>query len=352
MKILYVDINTLGHHISYISALINGLDNEVVAVLPEKIEGLSCKQYKYKTSDRKNGKRSLGQYKKWLNEILDIANLEKPDVIHFLYGDFFYRYFGYGLRKFKKYKTIVVFHALRYGFLNVLSAKCIASCVDRVVVHSEYLINRFRSYGKTNGVHIEYPNFNKYSCEKNESKDFFGLDSEIPVLGCIGETRFEKGLDILLEALKFVKKPFQLLVAGKPVHFEEDFIKELVVEYEENTRLLLKFLSDEELAKALQATDIIVLPYRKNFNAASGPLIEGVSLGKCIVAPKHGNLGDVVTQNHLGYIFESEDIQSLAETIEKTLETEFILDSVYKSHQETLELSHFLKSYDYMYKNF
>ena len=59
MKIVYIDTNTLGHHVSYISALsgING--NEVVAILPENVETLSCRQYKYETQDRKNDKRSF-----------------------------------------------------------------------------------------------------------------------------------------------------------------------------------------------------------------------------------------------------------------------------------------------------
>lgn len=351
MKIVYVDTDISGHHISYISALVNGLDNDVVAILPEEVNDLSCKQYTYTTSDWKNGKRSFSQYRKWLDEIYSIIEIEKPDIVHFLYGDFFYRFFGLGLKKFKKYKTVVIIHGLRYGFLNVTSAKMISSFVDKVVVHSEYLKNRFINYGRKNGVHIEYPNFNEKECKPDEARECYNLKPGIPVLGCIGETRTEKGLDILLEALKAVKKPFQLLVAGKPIDYDEEFIKEATKSYKENVHIKLCFLSDDELNKALHSSDIIVLPYRKSFNAASGPLIEGVSINKCIVAPSHGNLYDVVTKNHLGYTFESENVSSLTEVIERVLDNDFIPDENYKKHQEKLKVSYFLKSYDELYKN-
>ena len=62
----------------------------------------------------------------------------KEDILN---GDFFYRYFGYGMRKFKKYKTVDTMHCLREGFLNILSAKAIASSVDAVVLHSDLQYN-------------------------------------------------------------------------------------------------------------------------------------------------------------------------------------------------------------------
>ncbi len=351
MKIVYIDTNTLGHHVSYISALsgING--NEVVAILPENVETLSCRQYKYETQDRKNDKRSFSQFRKWINEIYFIVEKENPDVVHFLNGDFFYRYFGYGMKKFKKYKTVVTMHCLRDGFLNILSMKAIASSVNAVVLHSEYLKNRLMEYGKDNGVHIEYPNFRINNCTTDEAKDFFNLSKEIPVLGCIGETRHDKGLDILLSALQFVTEPFQLLVAGRPVHFDEQFISENAKKYSENVHCLLKFLSDEEFQYALNATDIITIPYRKEFNAASGPLGEGAGLRKCIVGPCHGNLGDTIEKNHLGYTFLSEDIKSLAETLNKALKTEFKPDEKYKEYKNSLDVESFLKSYTELYNS-
>jgi len=351
MKIVYIDTNTLGHHVSYISALANTPGNEVVAILPEKVDALSCKQYKYETPDRKNNKRSFSQFRKWINEIYAFVEKENPDIVHILNGDFFYRYFGYGIKKFKKYKTVVTMHCLRDGFLNILSAKAIASSAHAVVLHSEYLKNRLSEYGRSNGVHIEYPNFRENNCDKDKAKEYFNLKPDIPVLGCIGETRHDKGLDILLDALNDVTEPFQLLVAGRPVHFDEAYITESTKKYAGNVHLLLKFLSEDELVFAMNASDIIVLPYRSVFNAASGPLGEGVALEKCIVGPSHGNLGDTVKKNHLGYTFNSEDKASLAATLNEVLKNNFEIDEKYNNYKNSLNVESFLKSYNDLYNN-
>lgn len=351
MKIVYIDTNTLGHHLFYIGALSTLEGNEAVAVLPEKVDSLKCKQYKYETEDRKNGKRSFSQYRKWIKEISRFVEAENPDVVHILNGDFLYRYFGFGLSKFKKYKTVITFHCLRDGFLNKLSAKAIASSVNAVVLHSEYLKNKLLSYGKTNGVHIEYPNFTTKSCNKTIAREYFNLKSDVPVLACIGETRSDKGLDILLEALNTVTEPFQLLIAGRPVHFDENFIAEKTEKYQNNVHTALRFLTDEELTYAMNATDIIVLPYRKVFDAASGPLGEGVVLEKCIVGPSHGNLNDTITKNHLGYTFESENSTALSNVLNDVLKKEFCVDKSYEKYKNSLNAEAFLESYKNLYNN-
>ncbi|MBQ6935037.1 MAG: glycosyltransferase [Clostridia bacterium] len=351
MKIVYIDTNTLGHHLFYIGALSEIEGNEVVAVLPEKTDYLQCKQYKYETEDRKNGRRSFSQYRKWIKELYGIVKAENPDIVHILNGDFFYKYFGFGLRKFKKYKTVITFHCLRDGFLNKLSVKSIASCVNAVVLHSEYLKDKLSAYGKTNGVHIEYPNLTTKTCDRNKARTYFDLKDNIPVLACIGETRYDKGADILLEALNNVTESFQLLIAGRPVHFDEKYIREKTQKYSESVHTALKFLSDDELMYALNAADIIVLPYRKVFDAASGPLGEGVVLEKCILGPNHGNLNDTITMNHLGYTFESENSDSLSEVINEVLKKDFVIDDNYKNYKDSLNVESFLKNYKNLYNN-
>ena len=51
MKVLYVDIETGGHHQTYLKALMDIPGKENVLVLPEKIEGLNAKQYVFRKTD-------------------------------------------------------------------------------------------------------------------------------------------------------------------------------------------------------------------------------------------------------------------------------------------------------------
>lgn len=343
MKVLFVDISTSGHHLTYLSALALQKDIEPVLVLPEKVD-MDCKQYVVARD-----KHTLSAMNAWLKNVLLVAQKEKPDIIHFLYGDIFYRFFGFGLGQFKKFKTVVTLHWVKTGFVERISTKMLCTKMDRVVVHSEYIRQVLQSYGVKNAVHIEYPQFNELKIPKEDACQYFGLEKDVPVIACIGNTRYDKGLDILLEALKRVNAPFRLLIAGKAEAFDEDYIAQHIAGYEERVTRCLYFLSDEELSNALCASDLIVLPYRKKFDGASGPLGEGVALGKCIVGPNHGTLGYTIEQNHLGYTFESENADDLAHTLDIALQEKFYRDEVYSSYKNSLRVDYFKDKYQRVY---
>lgn len=200
---------------------------------------------------------------------------------------------------FKQFYAMVVHIPISYG-----------------VVHTESLEKMLLEMGIKNVKHIEYPQFQKIAVPSTEdARKQLRLKEDIPVLLALGATRDDKGLDILLDALNFVNHDFQLLIAGKEESFSEEFIDEHTKKYSTKVTKLLKFLDDYEFAECLSAADFVVLPYRKCFDGASGPLGEGVVLGKTIIGPNHGSLGDIIEKNHLGYIFEAENINSLAKVI-------------------------------------
>ena len=341
MKILYIDTACDGHHITYLSELVSNSENEAVVIWPEEISNITCKQYVI-------GKEN---YFLWLKNIKRIVKEENPEIVHFIYGDVFYRYFGIGLGLFKRYKTILTLHWLRNGFLRRLSAKVFCNKVDKTVVHSEYIKQELMALGAKNIEHIEYPQFNQITVDKKSACDFWGLSAEIPTIACVGNTRYDKGLDILLEALKNVNKPFQLLVAGKAESFDETYIITTAEPYEDKLFLHLDYLTDEEFANAVAAADIIALPYRKIFNGASGPLGEGVWLNKCIVGPSHGTLGYTIEKNHLGYIFEAENVAALTFELNKALNNMFVADDVYSRYRISLNPNKFSQQYKKTYQN-
>ena len=95
-------------------ALTNINNKENILVLPQKLPDFDNKQYVFSKMDFYNKK--LGAYLRWIKEIKKIIKKEQPDVVHFLYGDVFYKYFGLGLEGLKrKYKVINTVHALKKG---------------------------------------------------------------------------------------------------------------------------------------------------------------------------------------------------------------------------------------------
>jgi len=348
MKIVYVDTSITGHHIPYMSSLISAnTEADFVLITPEKISNLVCKQYvcnKFKSKDP-------FAYIMWMREVCKIVKKENPNIVHFLYGDVFYRYFGVCLSMLKRYKTIVTLHWARTKKIEVFSTKRLCKKVSQVVVHSEYIKHLFeQEYNIHNVCHIEYPQFNSIKCDKKQACDFWGISDKITTIACIGNTRYDKGLDLLLEALKPVKKPYQLLVAGKAEAFDEKYIRDNVVG-SEKVKTHLEYLSDDELAYAIGAADIIALPYRRSFNGASGPLGEGVALNKCIIGPKHGVLGYTIERYHLGYVFDTENLESLSEVLERAVEQDFVCDDQYIKYQKMLDKNDFNSKYSALYLN-
>lgn len=347
MKLVLVDTSVTGHHVPYLQALSN-LADETIAILPEELPSLSIPQRI--CAFPHGSKRRFSDFLKWANAVKHIVDQEKPDIVHFLMGDDFYRFFGAGLCLFARYKVVVTLHWMRSGFAGRLSTKFIAWHSDSVIVHSEYIQQKLSSYGIRNAVHIEYPQFGTTFYPKEEARAYWQLRQDTPVIACVGGTRFDKGLDILLEALKKVEKPFQLLIAGKAEHFSEDFIREHTQSYSDCVHLHMRFLTDEELASAVCAADVIALPYRRKFDGASGPLGDGVVHSKMIVGPNHGNLGDTISRNHLGYTFETENPDSLAEVLNRALGEKWEPDELYAEYQKMISADRFQARYSVLYR--
>lgn len=342
MKIIYVESNTYdGHHLYYLNKLVEG-NEEAKLVVPKKVDGIpDDRQYivGYPSSNRK-----FFVYRKWLNEVYAVIKKEKPDIVHFLYGDIFYRFFGFGLKK--KHKTIVTFHQVRRGKLRDVSLKHIFRCISLGIVHTTGLLQELKAIGIRNIAQIEYPNFTMNRTQTaQESKEFFSLPEGKRVIGAIGGTRHDKGLDMLLEALKRVQTPFHLLIAGTVNSFDETFIKERISDYQENVTLYLKYLDDDEYYHAVNASDIVALPYRRIFDGASGPLTDGAVKEKTIIGPSHGSLGKIIKDYHLGYTFESENVASLSEAIERALSEDFAYDDKAKEYVKKIDPERFKNNY-------
>jgi hypothetical protein len=92
MKILFVDTNLSGHHMSYMQTLTNNCRINMVYLLPFKPKELPGKVYTHKFGTQ--GKKSFFQYSLWLFCIRKIVKKENIDLIHFLYSDSMYRYAG------------------------------------------------------------------------------------------------------------------------------------------------------------------------------------------------------------------------------------------------------------------
>lgn len=350
MRIMMVDTSLKGHHKPYLKVLVENIKHDMIAVLPEIDNDIECNQIIYSTPVV--NKRTLFSYLKWIKELQFIAIENNVDVIHFLYGDFLYRYFSLGLSMLKDFKTVVTFHHMPEDKIRLRSVMRIFKKISIGVIHTKYIQNLLIENGIKNVKQIEYPNFHetqRSDMNPDVTKPIFNMNA--PVIAAIGETRENKGLDILLEALNEVKQPFNLLIAGKEVYFTREFIEGKIANYSNNVKIILKYLSDDELKLCYEYSDIIVLPYKKSFGGASGPLVEGVWYRKIIIGPNYKSIGEIIKQHHLGYVFEVENSESLAMAIEKALKQTNNQHEKYEKFRESLSVENFVLEYCTLYSN-
>lgn len=340
---LFVDSSVDGHHTPYLNALVEAAGDSCGAILPEKIVSRKpLNQYIYAKNIR-----SLGGYISWMTYIAQIAEEKDYQIIHFVYGDMLYRFFGLGLNKLSKWKLLVTFHQFRYSGIRDLSLKRIFSRIDLGIVHTQHLLGHTRSLAISNARLITYPVFEALTMpDKNRLmaiRKSLNIEESDKVLLALGGTRLDKGLDILMKALHQVHSPFIVLIAGKAEDFTREEILSMGKPYQSQLRLQLHYLTDDEVNSFVMISDVIVLPYRRVFDGASGPLGLGVLAKKIIVGPNHGSLGEIQSVNHLGFQFETENTDDLASAISRALMWEELPDKKYLQYREALKPSYFIQ---------
>ncbi|MGL4865374.1 MAG: glycosyltransferase [Cetobacterium sp.] len=297
-------------------------------------------------------KKKIIVYFKSRKEIINYFIAQKTDL-HLLYIDNLYLYPL--LKKIaKKIKILGTLHFVPENRLKQLLLKNFSKRISLIVVHSDVLKQKLLKIGIENVEVVHYPSFYDYSSTKSkeELKKQMKLEKKI-ILTALGGTRSDKGLDILLEAFKYLnselKEKIVLNIAGKEEAFKKDFIAQKSKENKINTREKYGFLTDEEFMENVLLTDIMVLPYRKKFGGNSGPMTEAIVNKIPCITPKGLNIGDLTEKYDLGLTFECENPKSLAETIEKIILNKEKNEFFTSDYHKKLTVENFLRSYEDIY---
>lgn len=145
-----------------------------------------------------------------------------------------------------------------------------------------------------------------------------------------GNSRIEKGLDLLLEAVADTggQEEFLLLVAGKMKPQQEELYRAVAERSgsSDRVRFDIKFVSDEEALAYYAASDLVVVPYRKVYE--SGVTIMAMSLGRAVLVSNLEPLMESIGQREAGMVFQSDDSAALTEALRKAMHQRGSLDSV------------------------
>lgn len=289
----------------------------------------------------------------WIRQVKVIDN-RGGVIVHILYGDLYYGIpFVRRLGK-SKQKFVITMHSCPEGKTKRKFIRNYLSKADKVIVHSEYNLEQLKSLGLHNIVKIDYPTFYDYTIldNRNMLREKRGVNKGDLVLGALGSIRDDKGLDILLEAFKFIpstiKENIILNIAGSPGFLHENEIVAKCKEYGIRNILTVRGLTDKEFMENVVICDYMVMPYRKRMTANSGPMTEAIVNSIPCIVPDYGNIADIARKYNVGVCFKSEDSRSLAETIISEYEhpSKFSFE-----YGKQLTIDNFIKQHIELYKS-
>lgn len=326
-----IDNSIEGHHSIYQKCLSKIKNTKLIV----KEVNLSLKKNKFK----------------FLKKILEIIEIEKNEDIHFLTLDYLYKYPL--LKKLNKNRIVIgTLHKEPNTYLKKILLKNFSRKITKIVVHSEFTKDELNKIGVFNVEVVEYPSFYDYSKFKRENlKKKENLEKKI-VISCLGGTRFDKGLDILLEAFEYIEEEVKskviLNIVGKEEYFQKSYINKMAKKNNINLREKYNFVTDEEFMKNVLLTDIMIMPYRKIFGGNSGPMTEAIVNKIPSIVPSNSNIGNLVQKYDLGETFEVENSKDLGRVLSKMIKEK--REYFKTEYDKKLTVDNFIKKHRKLYE--
>lgn len=260
-----------------------------------------------------------------IKEILAID----PDVIH-VHGTYLpYSKMVTSLKKINKYPIILTVHGsilqesrltskskaiYYYRFLKLIPELYFENKVvkeaDKVIVVSDPLKKIVGSVLNGNSNIIVIPNGVNFDHFQTNSLTNCLIHPSILFLGRLVTV---KGCDLLIKAIPLIKKKIpdiHIYIAGDGNQLSalEGMVSELNIS---DNVSFLGHISGEKKISVLKSADVCVFPSR--YESFSIVALEAMACGKPVVASNVGGVPYLVTDGQTGYLFDSENIQQLAE---------------------------------------
>ena len=106
------------------------------------------------------------------------------------------------------------------------------------------------------------------------------------------------------------------------------FIKKLLIKiiYRDHCILHTRFIEHDDVAHYYCASDLVVLPYKKIYQ--SGVLMMALSYERPALTSDLPPLKEVINDNQNGFLFKTEDVDSLANNLDRILSDKNLLEQV------------------------
>ena len=239
------------------------------------------------------------------------------------------------------FKVVTTLHEIwepgnppRFGKLGVLYATLVNEFVfsfsDSLVVLSESAGDRLAEQGVPNSkiILVHHGSNMPTFIDKIECKKIIGLNGKIKIITLLGHIKKSKGHDLLIKVARYLSRDTIVLIAGD-AYGDEDrrYLEELKRDAFERI-VFHGFVEDNEMPVILNATDIMVLPYRET--TQSGILNLSLAYGIPSVASDLPYFKEICRKYGCILLFKSEDATSLLDHINRLLSDTKLQDRLRK----------------------
>jgi glycosyltransferase involved in cell wall biosynthesis len=280
-----------------------------------------------------------------LRHFLKLASDEQFDILHHLYvdrnelpllltagmgsrprprlvGSLFWPYFVHEDGEATSIARLLVHTTNRAALRHLLRA----GRMSRLLVHSPNIRARLaRVFGRELAERridvVPDPLSGTGDLTRADARLRLGLPAKSVILLFFGGLRWDKGPDLLLEALADLKGDWLAVFAGQPYHFGAREVERTRWRLEEPERIVsrLGYVPTAEVDAYFAAADVIILPYRRAFKGTSGILQRAAGAGKPVISTDVGEIGSAVRQRGLGMVVEPESPEALRRALEEFL---------------------------------
>ena len=206
---------------------------------------------------------------------------------------------------------------------------------DEYLVHYGADPKRLNRYHFTSVLEKDILNTILTAPEKSRYKEKIGCTAEKMIL-TVGQPIHRKGFDVLVRAMQCLNdSDVQCFIIGG-VNNEE--CQRLIDEYHLKNIVMLPFMKKDRLSDYYKAADLFVLPTREDI---WGLVInEAMSFGLPVITTDKCNAGlELVKEAENGHIVPVEDYKLLADTMDRVLKDDVLLQYAVKSLEIIKEYS-------------
>lgn len=192
----------------------------------------------------------------------------------------------------------------------------VGSC-DRFVAMSRTVLHDLRQFTNKPAQLQPHPLYDNFGSivSKQEAREHLHLDTKEKIILFFGFIRRYKGLDLLLEAMSYLKESgIKLLVAGE-FYEDEKTYHHFIEKYNLSEQVILRtnYISDREVKYYFCASDVVVQPYRTATQSGITPMAYHFEIP--MIVTNVGGLPERVPHGKAGLVAEA-DPQAIANAIQ------------------------------------